>query len=95
MEVLISDRATFDEVLREIRKETKGTDEPLKIRIQPQTYHPTKGYLAWPSVAWTVRCQDIEEVKSFRKLLDEFFDAISRAKDVQQVVEALKGIAGE
>lgn len=91
MEVQTSDRPTFDAVLKEISRELKGTEETINIRIQPQTYSPSKGYLGWPGISWTVRCGQAEEVKEFRACLDEFFDALGRRGPVE-VAGVLKAL---
>lgn len=73
--------------------------EPIKVRLQPQLYHPsTTSYRSWRLLTWTAEPENLEELLAFRESLQLFMDFLGRygpQATEQYFRETLAGMAGE
>lgn len=82
--------ATESEVesfLHDLAEKAKERSEPIRLRVQPQLYHPKdkddgkKGsgsYRSWRLLAWTLEMENIEELLAFRGSLTHFIEFLER-----------------
>ena len=81
--------ATESEVesfLQDLAEKAEARDEPIRVRVQPQLYHPKgekgkKGsgiYRSWRLLAWTLEMENLDEVLAFRGSLTYFIDFLER-----------------
>src|SRR5258708_20407331 len=66
-----------DTKLEEIHAVAVLAGKPIRLRIQPDLYHPERqGYESWAGLAWTLDLDDIEEGRRFREALGRFMAAL-------------------
>lgn len=69
----------LDAILTELADAVKARDEAIRMRLQPQLYHPvSKGYKAWRGVSWTLEVEDLAELEAIRGALKHFFELLER-----------------
>ncbi len=67
-----------DTKLEEIHAVAVLAGKPIRLRIQPDLYHPERqGYESWAGLAWTLDLDDIEEGRRFREALGRFMAAFA------------------
>ncbi len=99
--------ATESEVesfLQDLADKAKERDEPIRLRVQPQLYHPRgekKGsgsYRSWRLLAWTLEMENIEELLAFRGSLTHFIEFLERYGPIgteQWFADTLKNMTDE
>jgi len=99
--------ATESEVesfLQDLAEKAKERDEPIRLRVQPQLYHPKgekKGsgsYRSWRLLAWTLEMENIDELLAFRGALTHFIEFLERYGPVgteQWFADTLKNMKEE
>ena len=92
--------------LQDLAEKAKDREEPIRVRVQPQLYHPGKkegekgtgSYRSWRRLAWTLEMENIEELLAFRGSLTHFIEFLERYGPVgteQWFAETLKNMKEE
>jgi hypothetical protein len=80
----------IDEFLRELSDAAIAENEPIRLRIQPQLYHPTaNNYKAWRMTTWTLEVKTREELLALREAIGLLF-TVMELSPMDAVVEWLQ-----
>lgn len=83
MKISFNPRSTSESeaesLLQDLAETAKAKNEPMRLRLQPQLYHPTSNsYRSWRLLAWTLEMEDLDELLAFRGSLTQFIMFLER-----------------
>ena len=73
-----------DDFLRDLAEAAKEKESAIRVRLQPQLYHPKVGgkgtgsYRSWRLLTWTLAMDDLDELTAFRGSLTHFISFLER-----------------
>ncbi len=76
--------AEVDDFLRDLAEAAKEKESAIRVRLQPQLYHPKMGkkgsgsYRSWRLLTWTLEMENLDEVLAFRGSLTHFIEFLER-----------------
>ncbi len=83
MKISFNPRSTSESeaeaLLQDLAEQAKAKEEPMRLRLQPQLYHPTtNSYRSWRLLAWTLEMESLDELLAFRGSLTQFITFLER-----------------
>ena len=76
--------AEVDDFLRDLAEAAKEKESAIRVRLQPQLYHPKVGdkgsgsYRSWRLLTWTLEMENLDELIAFRGSLTHFITFLER-----------------